>query len=796
MEQLKDTDLIILPPNEANMLLHLEALFGEAKNGFVEIAYGNPGPTKANRFSVDHLNAAAAFASSVNKGRQNVYIGVAPRSTGGNTRGKRGHCLPSDFAFVDIDDGATLEEVVNAYDRIKPAFQVVTGRHPNDRVHLYFRLEDRVEESVELDRINAGLISHFGGDKKATGIERLLRLAGSVAWPAKEGRIPELVEIEIVDPSPKPKAVLEREYPAADLPKPTAEIIPLYGELPPNGCFSRYRKLTDGRKAKIIEIVWAIGCDFIETQDRIPDTDELFDLVLPEAWRECLYDTGEDCAEIVGDKVRYAVQQNRFDTHIEGRHRSPTVDWPEPTDPYATINTKAFPTHLLPPVLKRFVEAQSVQMGCDAGGLALACLVTCSATIPDRFKVQVQKNGTGWLESARIWGAVCGPPSSKKTPAISAALHPLRQANSEIMGQYRRDCELAEINEDKTPVMPPAQLLVQDCTVEALASVMIANPDGVLKHHDELSGFIGAMDKYNGGKVADTAFYLECWNGQSAQINRVNRGVIHVENASLCFLGGVQPEVAKKLFEKTANDGLLARFLFANLENSSFGIDEAIEPQIIAGYRDLIRNLLSTKSLAPERRHNFNPEGQSVADAFRLYCHWLEGGDTHSVRFSGWAGKAGSQFARLVLTLHYIKHAGKRAPDQIDKETCMAADGIMRHYFVPHAIKFFIEVIGGGAQLEDVQFVAMVILTRKLETITFRDLTRANKHRFASDDERRRAMHSLESFGWISPKEEFPSNKTWIVNPLVHGLYQEHAKRLSALNRRGQESIMEAIGHA
>lgn len=474
-------------------------------------------------------------------------------------------------------------------------------------------------------------------------------------------------------------------------------------------------------------------------------------------------------------------------------------EWPEPTDPFAEINTSKFPTHFLPPVLRNFVEATSHTMGGDAGGLALSCLVTCAASIPDRFTVQVQRNNPSWTESARLWGAVSGPPSSKKTPTINAAILPLKQANADVMRQYQNEVELAEA-EDRKPV-PPRQLIVQDSTVEALAVAMQANPDGILKYHDELTGFIGAMEKYSGGKgaAADRAIYLETWNGGSMQVNRIARGLSYVENGSMSLIGGIQPGVAKKLFSQTSDDGFLARFIYANLVQSEFGVDEPVDEAISQDYSALINHLITTdnplRSIKTDRRHQFDDEAQATVEGFRRYCHELERCDAYSTRFAGWAGKLSSQVSRVILTLHYVKNAGETVPHLIANDTCLAAIGMFKEYFIPHAIKFFIETIGGGDGLDDVQFIAKTILTRGLEKVSFRDLTRANRHRFNDDTERRRAMHSLESFGWISPENDFPSNKTWYVNPRVHMIYTEYAARFKEINRQGQMQIMKAVGH-
>ncbi|PZQ94087.1 MAG: hypothetical protein DI533_22820, partial [Cereibacter sphaeroides] len=60
-------------------------------------------------------------------------------------------------------------------------------------------------------------------------------------------------------------------------------------------------------------------------------------------------------------------------------------------------------------------------MGVDPGGLIMSALAVCAAAIPDRIRVQVKRHDPSWRESARLWVALIGPPSAKKTPMMTTA---------------------------------------------------------------------------------------------------------------------------------------------------------------------------------------------------------------------------------------------------------------------------------------------------------------------------------------------------------------------------------------
>jgi hypothetical protein len=70
-------------------------------------------------------------------------------------------------------------------------------------------------------------------------------------------------------------------------------------------------------------------------------------------------------------------------------------------------------------------------------GLAVAALVTCAAVIPDQVQIKVKRHDD-WKESPRLWAALVGPPSAKKSPIIAAATEPLCRLDVEMMRKWER----------------------------------------------------------------------------------------------------------------------------------------------------------------------------------------------------------------------------------------------------------------------------------------------------------------------------------------------------------------------
>jgi Protein of unknown function (DUF3987) len=232
----------------------------------------------------------------------------------------------------------------------------------------------------------------------------------------------------------------------------------------------------------------------------------------------------------------------------------------DPVDLWAKFDPPTLPRSLLPDVIERFAYDQGMTMGADMAGIAVGALVVCAAAIPDKIKLQVKRHNPGWLESARLWVALVGPVSAKKSPIMSSVVRPLRRIDSEMARRYSEERgRLDKLPaEERKQTNPPKQtrLLLQDTTIEAAQEILKDSPDGMLCYQDELSGWFGSIDKYSGarGAAKDRAFWLEAFNGQSYSVNRIGRGAVFIENLSVSILGGIQPEPIRKLADENMDD--------------------------------------------------------------------------------------------------------------------------------------------------------------------------------------------------------------------------------------------------
>src|SRR5262249_33200042 len=157
----------------------------------------------------------------------------------------------------------------------------------------------------------------------------------------------------------------------------------------------------------------------------------------------------------------------------------------------------------------------------------------------------------------RLWVLLVGDPSVKKTPEMDAACAPLERLQGEIARNHREAVRAWEAarkkeagkkeagNEDDKPEPPPRYVAI-DITTRKLGELLARKgaERGLLIKRDELTGWLGEMDRYNNARHAtsDRAFWLKAWDGGPYNYDRINRGELFIENLSVSILGGIQPD--------------------------------------------------------------------------------------------------------------------------------------------------------------------------------------------------------------------------------------------------------------
>jgi len=497
--------------------------------------------------------------------------------------------------------------------------------------------------------------------------------------------------------------------------------------------------------------------------------------------------------------------------------------WPDPLNLLGAFEPPEIRADWLPPQLVAYVFDQADLLGADPSTLALSCIVACAAAIHDGIEIQPKRHDPTWTEQARLWGAIVGDPSIRKTPAIKKAIGHLRKIDMQLaeesgarLADYERELkihkkrEAAHINgEAKGEVMgdlgePPApplleRLMAEDITIEAMSNVLKDNPRGVLVINDELSGWFGSMDAYKGGGGGkDRGLWLEIYNGGPKRVDRVMRGTIFVPNWSASILGGIQPESIRRISGQMYDDGLLQRFMVVCGKPVPAGAqDRSPDMDAIKAYRALLDELFAT---APSDTPVRLSEGAHTwRERVSAFSHGLAQADMLTTSFRSHLGKWDGLFARLLLVFHCIEaRTSGKYPSAIpvSEATARRVHDFMRYFLFPHAAAFYMGVMARSERDTAAEWLADWILADRRDTVTLRDVMQAYKRwRALPDWQQRNVMRALEDAAWLLPAGETTDRRTnrWEVNPKVHTLFGEQAAIAKARKADARERVRDAF---
>lgn len=271
--------------------------------------------------------------------------------------------------------------------------------------------------------------------------------------------------------------------------------------------------------------------------------------------------------------------------------------WKTPVPISSSLPTvEAFVPELLPAALRDYVFDVADRQQSVPDFVAVAALCGLASLIGNRIRV-APKQLDDWIEVPNLWGAVIGPPSAMKTPAMQKALGPVYAIQDDMRKQWQADLKsadiddvlgkieakeatkaaakaykegdkdaaraiLADLNNSDDEGQPCPRIVVNDATVEKLGELLNENPRGLLLVRDELPGFLSQMESED--HASDRAFYLEAFNGSGQfTYDRIGRGTVHIANCTLSIIGGVQPSriapIVRGAITGASNDGLIQR---------------------------------------------------------------------------------------------------------------------------------------------------------------------------------------------------------------------------------------------
>jgi hypothetical protein len=444
-------------------------------------------------------------------------------------------------------------------------------------------------------------------------------------------------------------------------------------------------------------------------------------------------------------------------------------------DPWNALQPVAFPLRAIPDSLRAFVESRAETMGADPCALAWSAISACSSAIHGETRLMMKRRDN-WYVRPAIWVALIGIPSTLKSPIITTTWHPLtRIQDGELAEWIRKHEEWASLSKKKREEVPEPQperrLVTHDITIEKLQAILARQSRGIGVVRDELSGWIGQMEKYapgNGG-TADRAFWLQSYNGGSHVVDRVNRGTLPISNLLTTVCGGIQPDRLRSLGDIT-DDGLWQRFVPVIVAPASLGRDNA-PGELEDSYNKMIAELLAMGAM---REIRLSEGAHAVREDVQQYIHRLEAAEVLGTRFTGFVGKMAGLWGRLALVFHMI---GEDPGGEVSEATARAARTILVRSILPNAARVYMAMGAAGGDIEATQSIAGYILTKGLIRIVMSDLTsnvRVCRHKSAEDI--RKLLSPLQAGGWLLPEKEY-NTTAWMVSDGVHSRFAAQRDR-------------------
>jgi Protein of unknown function (DUF3987) len=387
--------------------------------------------------------------------------------------------------------------------------------------------------------------------------------------------------------------------------------------------------------------------------------------------------------------------------------------------------TPAFPLETLPRVIREFVEEQARVIGGDTSAIAMCSLSALSIAIDHRIQLKMLEHGI-WRARPRLWIALIGDPSTKKSIMIKAALRAVKRWQAAIQRTYNKNKVEAKRNKEPEPPRP-VRYTIDDITPETVAMIAARSARGLMVDPDELAGWIGSIDRYNPNAGSAKAspgrtFWIRGYDGGPYDYDRKTSGEIHVENLSISIIGGIQPDRLAEL-RGLESDGLLQRFAPIVVKPATFEQDMPCDDR---DYAKLIEDLLEIEApLEPDTGEptplRMSADGYGVMEDIRRRLFEIgKHGDRVSSGFQTFVQKLPDIAGGFSVILHMASFRKRGLQVEVGAETVERAGAIIFDFVIPHALTFY----AGERDWREVRRICGWILKQGKTTLTFRDFVR------------------------------------------------------------------------
>jgi hypothetical protein len=437
------------------------------------------------------------------------------------------------------------------------------------------------------------------------------------------------------------------------------------------------------------------------------------------------------------------------------------------------------PLSILSPQFRGWVTAIADAYCVPESMVLVELLVLGGAALGAQIRVQA---GATWTEPPILWTCTVAPPGSRKTPlgaytrSIVVALERFNRDYTRSINEQREAeraiCERAwqtyererheAVREGRAEPMPPQRpeevsaaiaeprLLVQDVTPPSLIDAAALSPRGLVAYVDEATALFQAA----GGPSPGRPLWLQAYSGEPYTIDRVTRGVRHIERLAVSVITGTQPDRVGSLIG-SADDGFASRFLWIwpgkmpamRISHTSVPTEEMV-------------NILTRISTLDRRKGMrilpITPDSERALE--KAIERWQEESERGGDLAAGWYAKAPGRALRIALVLAaYRWGLDQESPDltAVEAKDVIAAVMLINRLFGPMMRR----VTGALGESRADRMVARIVkhlMATKISTFNARSLRRENLGQFADKHAYDAALQELVDHGVIRRTDRTP----------------------------------------
>ena len=386
--------------------------------------------------------------------------------------------------------------------------------------------------------------------------------------------------------------------------------------------------------------------------------------------------------------------------------------WTHPT-PFNTtlLPVKEFDEELLPENVRKYVMHYARRMDNTPPDFSAISLLVCAgALVGGNVEIQPKQFDSAWTVVPTFWGAAVGSPSTKKTPSLNCGIGLLRHAQAKVLDHENKsqaaafelkkeiiDKAIKDIKEqaklefengnddagmallknmpnidNQQPVV--RDVVINDCTSEALTVRLKSNPSGVLVFRDELTGWLSSLKQPN--REHERGFYLEGFNGSKSPYiqERISRERIEINRVVISLLGGIQPQMLMPLLSSresgVADDGMVERIIQLMVypdHNKSIYVDEEPSCKEKEVAEKVFEKLAQLNTPKDPLLFKFNKEAQIIWNDWSVMM--LDKENSSTPDWQSLYGKYKALCAKIALTLQLINEASTCKKDKFIPNT-------------------------------------------------------------------------------------------------------------------------------